>query len=122
MDETKYFKEIYDKYHNSGLEIISVAYEVGNSFEDYVFKINRLKERYDLDFQFLIGGSANKGLASEQFSMLNQIISFPTAIFIDRKGQVRKVHTGFNGPGTGEYFSDYRKETEQFLLELLKED
>jgi thiol-disulfide isomerase/thioredoxin len=122
MDETKYFKEIYGKYHNSGLEIISVAYEVGNSFEDYVFKINRLKERYDLDYQFLIGGSANKGLASEQFSMLNQIISFPTAIFIDRNGQVRKVHTGFNGPGTGEYYTDYTKETELFLLELLKED
>lgn len=122
MDETKYFKEIYSKYHSAGLEIISIAYEVGTNFDDYVYKVNRLKERYDLDFKFLIGGSANKGLASEQFNMLNQIISFPTAIFIDRKGQVRKVHTGFNGPGTGQYYLDYTKETELFLQELLKEN
>lgn len=121
MDETKYFKEIYSKYHSSGLEIISVAYEVGNSFEDYVFKINRLKERYNLDYQFLIGGSANKSLASEQFNMLNEIISFPTAIFIDKKGQVRRVHTGFNGPGTGQYYIDYTLETDIFIQKLLNE-
>lgn len=121
MDETMYFKELYDKYHSQGLEIISVGYEVGSSFKEHAEKINRLKSKYKLPFQFLVGGAANKGLASEHFKMLNQIISFPTAIFIGKDGTVRKVHTGFNGPGTGDYYNEYVKETEYFIQSLLQE-
>ena len=121
MDETRYFKDLYARYHNQGLEIISVGYEVGNTFEEYAAKISTLKTRLNLDYTLLVGGSANKGLASEQFKMLNQIISFPTAIFIGKDGTIKKVHTGFNGPGTGQYYTDYVKETEAFIQELLKQ-
>lgn len=121
MDETMYFNELYKTYHSQGLEIISVGYEVGADFNEHSEKIKRLKIKYDLPFQFLVGGTANKGLASEHFKMLNQIISFPTAIFIGKDGSVRKVHTGFNGPGTGEYYNNYVKETESFIQSLLQE-
>jgi thiol-disulfide isomerase/thioredoxin len=120
MDETKFFKELYSKYHAQGLEIIAVGYETPNDFEGQVNKIKLLKERHHLDFQFLVGGSANKGLASEQFSMLNQIMSFPTAIVIGRDGEVKRVHTGFNGPGTGKLYDDYVQEMDLFIQELLK--
>jgi thiol-disulfide isomerase/thioredoxin len=121
MDETKYFSEIYSEYHSQGLEIISVGYEVGSTFQEHSERIKRLKDRYSLPFLFLVGGSANKGLASEHFKMLNQVISFPTAIFIAKDGSVRKIHTGFNGPGTGEYYNEYVKETESFIKSLLQE-
>jgi hypothetical protein len=68
----------------------------------------------------LVGGSANKSLASEQFSMLNQIMSFPTAIIIGRDGEVKRVHTGFNGPGTGKLYDNYVQEMDLFIQELLK--
>ena len=121
MDETRYFKELYDKYHSSGLEVISVGYEVGDDFNQQSQKIITLKERYDLQFTFLVGGSANKGLAASQFSMLNNIISFPTAIIIDKSGNVKKIHTGFNGPGTGEYYTEYTQTTEELIRTLLSE-
>jgi thiol-disulfide isomerase/thioredoxin len=121
MDETQYFKKLYDQYHASGLEIISVGYEVGKDFTEHAEKIRRLQEKYNLPFTFLVGGNANKGLASEHFSMLNKIISFPTAIFIGRDGTVKKIHTGFNGPGTGTYYEEYIRETELFIQSLLKE-
>jgi peroxiredoxin len=120
MDETKFFKELYAKYHEKGLEIIAVGYETPNDFEGKVNKIKLLKERHHLDFQFLVGGSADKGLASEQFSMLNEIMSFPTAIVIGRDGEVKRVHTGFNGPGTGKLYDDYVKDMDLFIQELLK--
>jgi thiol-disulfide isomerase/thioredoxin len=120
MDETKYFNELYTKYHSNGLEIIAVGYETPNDFEGQVNKIKLLKERHHLDFHFLVGGSANKSLASEQFSMLNQIMSFPTAIIIGRDGEVKRVHTGFNGPGTGKLYDNYVQEMDLFIQELLK--
>lgn len=120
MDETKFFKELFAKYHEKGLEIIAVGYETPNDFEGQANKIKLLQERHHLDFQFLVGGSASKGLASEQFSMLNQIMSFPTAIVIGRDGEVKRVHTGFNGPGTGKLYEDYVKEMDLFIQDLLK--
>ncbi len=120
MDETKYFKELYEKYHDQGLEVIAVGYETPNEFALQAEKIKLLQQRHQLKFTFLVGGMANKGLASEQFSMLNKIISYPTAIIVGRDGQVKKIHTGFNGPGTGQVYLDYVKETNVFIEELLK--
>ena len=119
LDESRYYKELYDAYHDRGLEIITVCYEVGDGFEDYVAGVNLLKSKLDLDFTFLIGGPAKKGLASEHFNTLNKISSFPTSIFIGKNGQIERVHTGFNGPGTGQYFLDYKDRTEQLLERLL---
>jgi thiol-disulfide isomerase/thioredoxin len=121
MDETRYFKDLYAKYHNEGLEVISVCYETGTDPVQHINRINTLKERLELDFTFLVGGTANKGLASEHFNMLNQVISFPTAIFIGKDGTVKKVHTGFNGPGTGSYYQTFISETDLFIQELLSE-
>jgi hypothetical protein len=53
--------------------------------------------------------------------MLNHVLSYPTTIFIDKKGTVRKIHTGFNGPATGEKYTDFVKEFESFVNELASE-
>jgi hypothetical protein len=34
---------------------------------------------------------------------LSHFLAFPTTIFLDKKGNVRKIYTGFSGPGTGQY-------------------
>jgi len=53
--------------------------------------------------------------------MLLKIRLFPNNIFIDKKGMVRKIHTGFYGPGTGMYYTNYVRETEALLDGLLNE-
>ena len=121
LDETIYYKDLYSNYHSDGLEIISIAYETGSSDEDYIESVTRLRNKLSLNFTFLIGGAANKNLASEHFSMLNEIISFPTSIFIGRDGQVKRIHTGFNGPGTGDYYTEYVRNTNSLIEKLLAE-
>lgn len=119
MDETSFYKELYSKYHDQGLEVISIGYEAADDWDEQVSKITRLKDKYDLDFTFLVGGKANKGLASQHFSMLNEIISFPTSIYIDKEGNVVRIHTGFNGPGTGEKYTNYVQKTTALVESLL---
>lgn len=34
--------------------------------------------------------------------MLNDVLVYPTTIYIDKKGKVRRIHTGFNGSVTGD--------------------
>lgn len=121
MDETKYYKELYATYHSQGLEIISIGYEAADTFEEQATKIKHLQERHKLDFTFLVGGKANKGKASQDFAMLNEVISFPTTIFIGRDGNVKRIHTGFNGPGTGKYYTEYVEKTNALIEALLAE-
>ncbi|MBF6628857.1 MAG: hypothetical protein ITG04_10200 [Proteiniphilum sp.] len=40
-------------------------------------------------------------------SELDNFSSYPTTIFIDRQGKIRKIHTGFNGPATGLYYQEF---------------
>jgi hypothetical protein len=44
-----------------------------------------MKERLNIDYDFLIAGTSNKNDASKKLPMLNKIMSFPTSIFIDKK-------------------------------------
>jgi hypothetical protein len=48
-------------------------------------------------------------------------MSFPTTLIIDKKGSIRKIHTGFNGPATGKYYTDFKKEMSVFINQLLAE-
>jgi thiol-disulfide isomerase/thioredoxin len=121
MDETKFLNELYAKYHAQGLEIISIGYETPVDFEQQAEKIRMLKQRHNLNFKFLVGGQANKAFTSQQFPMLNEIISYPTAIVIGKDGEVKKIHTGFNGPGTGKLYADYASSMNAFIEILLQE-
>ena len=53
--------------------------------------------------------------------MLNHVLSYPTSIFIDKTGKVRKIHTGFNGPATGEKYTEFKTEFNAFMTMLLAE-
>jgi hypothetical protein len=53
--------------------------------------------------------------------MLQKRLGFPTTIIIDRKGNVRKIHTGFSGPGTGEHYTDFITEFERLVIHMVEE-
>lgn len=120
LDESRYLAEVKKKYRDQ-LEIISVSFEMEPSLESKIAKVKRYKEELDLDFTFLIGGKACKPCAANLFPMLNNVISFPTLLFIDKKGNTRKIHTGFSGPGTGLYYETFVKETNAFIEALIQE-
>jgi hypothetical protein len=52
---------------------------------------------------------------------LESINAFPTTIFVDRKGNIRKIQAGFSGPATGEHYTEFKKEFNQIVNELLSE-
>lgn len=120
MDESRLFAELYRKYHGRGLEIIALAYEYSPDFDKAVATVRRHKERLGCEYEFLITGST-PDKAAATLPMLNHVMSFPTSIFIDKKGAVRRIHTGFYGPGTGDYYTKFVAETESLLNQMVAE-
>lgn len=122
MDEASYLSGLYKKYNEKGLEIIALAFERSEDFNLAAKRVSEFKNKIGADYKFLIAGKSGKEEASKKLPMLNEIISYPTAIYIDRNGKIRKIHTGFYGPGTGKYFIEFAENTELFINKLLAEN
>jgi thiol-disulfide isomerase/thioredoxin len=120
MDETNYLTELYAK-HKKDIEIIGIGFEVGKTDQDRINTVLKYKNHMDINYPLLVGGDACKPCAIKVFPMLNSVMSFPTLIIIDKKGEVRKIHTGFSGPSTGKYYTDYVTNTNQFVKQLIEE-
>ena len=80
-----------------------------------------MKERFGVDYPVLLAGTNDKAEASKALPALNRVVAFPTTIFIDKKGKVRHIHTGFSGPGTGKYYDQYIGEYNRLIDKLLAE-
>jgi len=120
LDETKYFSSLYKTYKDQGLEIIALAFERTKSEEKAFENLKRLKAKTAAEYEFLLGGVTKSDKAAEKLPMLNHIMSYPTAIFINRNGDVERIHTGFYGPSTGAYYDDFVQETEALVKKMLE--
>ncbi len=123
MDETKYYVDFYNQNKEKDVEIVALAFEYAKTKEKAFKSIERLQKKLKVEYPILLAqyGTSDKQKAQEKLPMLNHILSYPTTIFIDKKGQVRKIHTGFNGPATGQKYVDFKKDFEGFVNELLLE-
>lgn len=121
MDETKYLAEFYKKYKSKGVEIVALAFEKDTSFAKAKAHCEKLKAKFDVQYEILLTQKTGKDQASAALPMLNAVMSFPTTIYIDKNGNVRKIYTGFTGPGTGIYYDKWAEENILFVEKLLKE-
>jgi thiol-disulfide isomerase/thioredoxin len=123
LDETKFLSEYVKTRKRDSFEVVALAFEYAKT-KDLAFKrIERLKNRVGVPYQILLAqyGSSNKIKANEKLPMLNHILSYPTTIFIDKRGKVRKIHTGFNGPATGQKYIDFKEDFNNYIELLLSE-
>jgi len=119
MDETAYLSRLYKQYHKKGLEIIGLAYERTSDPVKAKNNIQRLKNRFGVEYEVLITGLTGKDKASESLPFLNGIMAFPTTLILDKDHKAVSVYTGFNGPATGKAYESYVFKTEHLIKELL---
>lgn len=123
LDETKFFVDYLKSKETENLEIVGLAFEYAKTEETAFKSINRLKKRIGVQYPILLAqyGTWDKDEAQKKLPMLNHVLSYPTTVFIGKEGKVRKIHTGFNGPATGEKFTEFKTEFDAFVTSLLKE-
>jgi thiol-disulfide isomerase/thioredoxin len=121
LDESLLFSQWHKLYKSEGLEVIALAFENTDDFQKSKQSVERLKNRIGATYTFLIAGKSDKQKASEILPFLDKVMAFPTTVFIDRQGNVRKIHTGFSGPATGSAYEEFVSETTVFLEGLLRE-
>jgi thiol-disulfide isomerase/thioredoxin len=120
-DEAAFLEPLYREYRAKGVEIVSLMFEHFGDFPHAAEASQRFRQHYGIEYTTLIAGISDKDEAGKKLPMLDRVYAFPTTIFIDKKGVVRKIHTGFSGPATGEHYTEFAAEVRNTLNQLLAE-
>ena len=122
MDETNYLSPWYKNNKDRGVEIVGLAFEHSDKPEVSFPKIKKMVTRFDIDYPVLLAGTNTDDATAKALPMLNKVMSYPTTIFIDKKGKVREIHTGFSGPGTGKYYDQFVEDFNGLVSKLIAEN
>lgn len=113
-DEAPFLADIYRKYRNQGLEIVSVSFEEADQLKD----LNRLRafiKKNGIEFPVLLGGEP--GERNTKLKEQIAIDAWPTTIFVGRDGLARSIRVGFPSAASGEL---YQKAKDQFIDQVEK--
>jgi thiol-disulfide isomerase/thioredoxin len=104
-DEGKLMAAMHKKYNAKGLQIIPVAFERSDDIAENKKVIQKQMAQLNCGYEAYVGRAEGKGKERAQnvFPQLEKVMAFPTMIVVNSEGKVIHVHTGFNGPATGEY-------------------
>ncbi len=121
IDETAFLVPWYKANRQRGVEIVGLAFERKDDMAYAKQQLERLKAHYDVTYDILFAGKVGEETTSKVLPGISKVMSYPTTIFIDKKGKVRKIHTGFSGPATGQFYEAFKTEFNQTVDELLAE-
>ncbi len=121
IDQIRFLAPWYSANKDRGVAVIGVGFELKDDFAFAQKTLGRLRDQLDIPYPLLFGGYADKAHAAKKFPALSQVLAFPTTIILDKKGNVRYIHTGYASESTGEYYEAYVNEFEAKIAVLLDE-
>jgi len=120
-DEAAFMAPYFEEQRDRGLEIVNLMFEYSPEFEDVRAQVEAFRDRYAIGYDMLFAGDSSRMTRGSLLPALNGIFAFPTTIFVDRRGEVRRIHTSFPGPATGVEHETYIRELRAFVDMLLAE-
>ncbi len=121
-DETEFLVRYLNENTEKAKEIaiIGLAFERHKETEKARKLLDNYIKQMNVPYEMVLAGYYDKKEASKLLPFLNEVIAYPTLIFVDRNNQIRRIHTGFSGPATSKY-EDFRQSFEQTITKLLNE-
>ena len=106
-----------------GVEVVALAYEYSTDFQRNRKSLLKFKDQFQVTYPMLITGvRVGDSLRTEKtLPQLTSLSAFPTVLFIGKEGNVRKIQSGFSGPGTGQFYEAYKKSFITLVEQLLAE-
>jgi peroxiredoxin len=120
IDEAIFLSPWYEKNKHRGVEIMTIHYERQSDTGFSRKVMRRFRERFKIQYDQVFGGVANSDTVRRTLG-LPEFKSYPTTLFIDKKGNVAKIHSGYSGPATGRFYEEFLKEFNDEVDRLLKE-
>ena len=122
LDETQFFLSYIEENPNEDLAFVGLSVEAAKTEEKAMNRIKNMIDKFNIPYPILLAqyGGTDKEKFLKKIPMLENIISYPTTIIIDKSGKVNSIHTGFNGPATGQAYIDYKEDFKAEIKGLLE--
>jgi peroxiredoxin len=117
-DEAPFLAEMYRKFGRQGLEIVSLSFEEADQRKDPT-RLRAFVKKYGLEFPVLLCGDPDE--ANAKLTQLDNWNTWPATLFLDRRGLVRGIHSGFPSSGSGDLFRQAKEEFNVQVGRLLAE-
>lgn len=121
-DEAAFLAQLYRDLRGEGLEVVSLQFEHFGDFAQAAAATRRFREKFGIEYTTLIAGTSDRDEAARALPQLTGVFAYPTTLWVDRAGMVRKIHAGFSGPATGEHYTTLTREFSEFTRQLLAEE
>ena len=119
-DAAPTMNRLYQRFRERGLEIVGLAYEVTGDPEIDGALVQRFADKFDIEYPLLLAGVNDSESPNATQPQLDGPIAFPTTIFLDPSGKVRRVHSGFYGPAMGDVYRELEQDLIEFTDQLLR--
>jgi len=119
-DEAQYLVQLYAKYHPLGLEIVALDFEEPEQ-QDSLQRAKAFIHKYNVPYTYVIAGAPAE--MWEKVPQLVNLNTWPATVFVGKDGRIRKIHSGFAAPASGDFNAslqaEFNKEVETLLAENL---
>ena len=90
-------KEQYD------IQVVGVAFERHADTNSALRVVEKYQQDLNLSFPILLGGNLDREVIAKSLLSIEQVMAYPTTIFLDSEFNIVDSYTGFSGPATSAY-------------------
>lgn len=119
-DEAHMLRKMYDRYKLTGIQFIGVAYEYSDNYKTDIQMVKRYKKRFNIPWTLLVAGHTGAGVIKKTLPFVTDFESYPTTYFADKDHNIKFIHVGFYGPGTGSYYFKEKQAFKEKIDDLTK--
>lgn len=119
-DEAPVLGALAARFGPKGVGFVSLAFEYTDDVERNRRQVKRFVERFRVTYPVLIAGTTRTARETAAVKPLEGFEGYPTTLFLDRAHRIVKIHSGFDGPATGERHARAKKEFEEAVEALLR--
>jgi thiol-disulfide isomerase/thioredoxin len=118
-DEARYLVQLYNQYHDQGLEIVALDFEEADQLKS-LNRVNAFIQQYKVPYAYLIAGTPD-----EMWDKVPQAVNlntWPATLFIGRDGKVKATYSGFASGASGSYNAALKDNFVSIINRLLKDN
>jgi peroxiredoxin len=118
-DEAPVLRDLYARYRAQGLEVVALTWEYTDEPERSRRLVAQFVARHGVNYPILFAGTTKTAATSGPRTQLDGFAGYPTTLYLDRSHRIVRVHSGFDGPATGERFAQLKKEIDETATKLV---
>lgn len=107
MDAAPLLQQLSVEFKKDGLEVIGLAFEISDQPDVARKNLALFRQRYNITYPLLFCGSTKDATVDSKLrSQLDNFYAYPTTLFIDKKGTVRKIMWDLTDRAQAMFISD----------------